>query len=186
MFIFLTGGSASGKSGWAEGFAAALHRRSGGVLLYLATMAAEDEESRRRVEKHRKARAGKGFLTLERSCDLAELDPPPDATLLLEDMGNLCANELYRPGGGGAPAVLAGLERLSARAKNLVVVGNELAADGCSWEGMEDYLRAVSRAQRFCAARADVAAEVVCGIPVWHKRPSSPDFDKLRKEVSPR
>ena len=66
MIILLTGGSASGKSGWAEGLAAALHRRSGGALIYLATMAAEDGESRRRVARHRAQRAGRGFLTVER------------------------------------------------------------------------------------------------------------------------
>ena len=37
MVILLLGGSASGKSQWAEGLAVALRRRSGGPLLYLAT-----------------------------------------------------------------------------------------------------------------------------------------------------
>jgi len=184
VVIFLTGGSASGKSAWAEGFITALHR--GGPLLYLATMAAGDGESRRRVARHRQARAGKGFATLERPCDLAGLALPPGAAVLLEDLGNLCANELYAPGGGGEEAVLAGLENLFRQADHLVLVGNEVAGDGTGWEGMEGYLQALSQAQMACAARADAAAEVVCGIPLWHKRPGSPSFDQLLKEVSPR
>jgi len=185
VFIFLTGGSASGKSAWAERIITALRRRDSGPLIYLATMAAEDEESRRRVARHREARAGKGFVTLERPLDLAGLILPPDASLLLEDLGNLCANELYAPGGGREQAVLAGLENIFAQAKHLVVVGNEAAGDGTSWAGLEDYLRALSHAQIACAARSDAAAEVVRGIPVWHKRPKSLSFDKLLKEVSP-
>ena len=179
MVIFLTGSSASGKSVLAETLAAALAGENA-PLLYLATMAAEDGESRLRVARHRAQRAGKGFATLERPAGLAGLALPPGATVLLEDLGNLCANELYAPGGGGAAAVLAGLEDLSRRAANLVVVGNELAGDGGGWAGMEDYLRAVSRAQRFCAARADAAGEVICGIPLWHKCPAG-----FGKEVSP-
>lgn len=186
MFIFLTGGSASGKSGWAEGLAAALHRREGGVLLYLATMSAGDEESRARIARHRRQRAGKGFLTLERPAGLGELTLPPDATVLLEDVGNLCANELYGPGGGGVPAAAAGLEYLIPRAKNLVVVGNELSSAGEDWQGMADYLEAVARAQILCAARADAAGEVLCGLPLWHKRPPGPDFHQLLQEVIPR
>lgn len=187
MVVFLTGGSASGKSGWAEGFAAALHRRSGGTLLYLATMEAGDEESRRRVARHRQQRAGRGFITLERPCRLAELTLPPGATVLLEDLGNLCANELYSPGGGGEAAVLAGLGHLFRRAGQLVVVGCEVFSDGESWQGeMEEYLRLLARAQALCAGEADAAAAVCCGIPRWQKRPAGEEFDKLCKEAEPR
>ena len=186
MIILLTGGSASGKSGWAEGLAAALHRRSGGALIYLATMAAEDGESRRRVARHRAQRAGRGFLTVERPAGLRELTLPPGATVLLEDLGNLAANELYRPGGGGAGAVLDGLEHLCRQAASLVVVGNEVFADGEDWDrGMADYLRLLATAHTACAARADAAGTVACGIPLWYKRPEGPEFDALREEADP-
>ena len=58
MLILVSGGSASGKSEFAEGLVAAsgLETRA-----YLATMQVWDAESERRVERHRRMRAGKGF-----------------------------------------------------------------------------------------------------------------------------
>lgn len=172
MTVYLEGGSACGKSRLGEEWAVFLHRGSPGPLLYLATMEAGDGESLRRVARHRAARAGKGFQTVERPRDLASLELPPRATVLLEDLGNLAANELYSPGGGGGPALLSGLERLFAQAENLVVIGNAVFAEGPGPEGeLGAYLRALSAAQSLCAARCGIAAEVVCGIPLYHKFP---------------
>ena len=63
----VSGGAASGKSELAEGIATGF----GGVLVYLATMEVWDEEDRRRVDRHRTLRAGKGFVTVERPRDLS-------------------------------------------------------------------------------------------------------------------
>ena len=62
MLILVSGGSASGKSEFAEGLvtASGLETRA-----YLATMQVWDAESERRVERHRRMRAGKGFVTVE-------------------------------------------------------------------------------------------------------------------------
>ena len=69
----ISGGAASGKSEYAEQTAVA----AGGPRYYLATMQVWDEESRRRVEKHRAMRAGKGFATVECPENLAAVDLPP-------------------------------------------------------------------------------------------------------------
>ncbi len=186
MVILLLGGSASGKSRWAEGLAVALRRRSGGPLLYLATMAAEDGESRRRVTRHRKLRAGKGFLTVERPVGLMELSLPPGATILVEDLGNLVANEVFSPEGGGERAVRLGLEHLRRQAKHLILVGNEIFSDGEAWQGeMAAYLRLLAQAQAACAAWSGAAGAVICGIPLWQKRPKESWFEELIKEAEP-
>lgn len=172
MTVYLEGGSACGKSRLGEEWAVFLHRGSPGPLLYLATMVAGDGESQGRIARHRAARSGKGFETVERSWGLSALDLPLRATVLLEDLGNLAANELYTPGGGGEAALLSGLERLFDRAENLVVIGNAVFGEGPGLDGeMGAYLQALSAAQSLCAARCGIAAEVVCGIPLYHKFP---------------
>lgn len=178
MIIYLQGGSASGKSRWGEALAASLREDAPGPLVYLATMSpGEDPETRARIARHRAARAGKGFATLERPLNLAELPLPSGATVLLEDLGNLTANEFYAPRGGGEPALLRGLESLFSRAEHLVIIGNSVFEEdpGLTWK-MAAYLGALSAAQTLCAARADAAAEVICGIPLWHK--SSPAVER--------
>ena len=162
MTVYLEGGSACGKSRLGEEWAVFLHRGSPGPL----------GESLRRIARHRAARAGKGFETVERPWGLSALDLLPRATVLLEDLGNLAANELYSPGGGGEAALLSGLERLFDRAENLVIIGNAVFGEGPGLDGeMGAYLQALSAAQSLCAARCGIAAEVVCGIPLYHKFP---------------
>ena len=63
MMVVVTGASGSGKSEYAEGVAVKLAGK--GDLYYLATMRVYGEEGVRRVERHRKLRAGKGFQTAE-------------------------------------------------------------------------------------------------------------------------
>lgn len=185
MKFFLTGSSASGKSALAEALAAALAREKNSPLVYLATMSARDPGSLRRVARHQAQRAGKGFETIERPLALDSLPLPAGAAVLLEDLGNLCANELFAPGGGGEAALLAGLESLFSRVDDLVVVGNEVFSDGAAWgPEMTGYLAALARTQRACAAWADAAGEVSSGAVTWHKRPAGRS-DLFWKEVSP-
>ncbi len=65
--IFVTGGSRSGKSAWAQ------HRAEEipGPRLYVATCPVIDSEMEERVSKHREARRGGGWETIEETVDLA-------------------------------------------------------------------------------------------------------------------
>ena len=112
MLILVSGGSASGKSKYAEDLVV---QAPPGERIYVAPMQVWDEESRRRVERHRAMRAGKGFRTEERPRRLGELTPPPGAVALLEDLSNLTANEWFGPEGreGAFDRVLSGVEKLS-------------------------------------------------------------------------
>ena len=90
MLILAIGGSGSGKSEYAERLT--VHLAGDMPRYYLATMQVWDEECRARIEKHRRQRAGRGFVTVERPLDLmgiqsAALDK--GGTILLEDLGNL-------------------------------------------------------------------------------------------------
>ena len=63
MLILVTGGSGSGKSAFAEQKAVSL--AAGGELVYLATMQVYGEEGKKKVERHRQLRRGKGCETIE-------------------------------------------------------------------------------------------------------------------------
>ncbi len=95
MITVVMGKPDSGKSKMAEDMAVAF----GGRRYYVATMAVMDDEGRRRVERHRAQRAGKGFETLEILVNITSafdmIDRPEDSTVLLECMANLVGNEMH-------------------------------------------------------------------------------------------
>lgn len=166
----MLGGSACGKSGWAEDLAC----RLGGPRIYLATMEPWGQEGAARIARHRRARAGKGFLTLEQPRNLETCSVPPHATVLLEDLGNLAANEVFANGTIDKAAALAALDRglrsLEEKAEHLVVVGNDLFRDGEDYPpDTMAYLEVLSQVQTQLSRRYDLVAELVCGIPVFWK-----------------
>lgn len=169
MLTLVIGGAASGKSAYAE----SLVLRSGLPRYYLATMQVWDTECAARVEKHRRMRAQKQFETLECPLHLEKMALPARGTVLLEDLGNLVANELYSPDGAGeqtAQAILAGLDRLAAGCGELIVVSNEVFSGGADYVGDTDkYLLALAQVNNAFAARADNVCRVVCGLPMYYK-----------------
>ena len=168
MKILITGGSASGKSQYAERVAAALP----GPRFYIATMRPWDKECEARIEKHRRQRAGLGFETVEHYGDLRSLRLPARGTALLECMSNLTANGLYAPSPPEHPleAVRAGLRALADQCGHLIVVTNEVFSDGIAYdESLTDYLRLLAGLNEQIGRDFDHVIEVVCGIPIAHK-----------------
>ena len=162
MLTLIIGGSGSGKSAFAE----ELVQKLPGERIYLATMWASDPESLRRIARHRKQRETLGFVTLEQPLRLWEAAVPAGANVLLEDLSNLLANEMFSPTGGGIDAVRRGLEHLITSCKNLTVVTNEIFSGGDKYEGETlAYMKNLAALNRELATRADLAVEVVCGLP---------------------
>lgn len=100
MLHIVYGGSASGKSSYAESFAMSLQGE--GRLLYIATMypykwgkAEIDSETMQRINRHRAMRADKGFDTVECYRHVEHIVAKRQDVLLLECMSNLLANEMY-------------------------------------------------------------------------------------------
>lgn len=169
MLTLITGGAACGKSEYAEQLAIS----HGGKRIYIATMQPYGTDADLRIARHRKLRQGKGFHTIEWYTDLARLDLGQGGTVLLECLGNLAANELFTDGAGWEDArdsVLYGISSLAAQADNLIMVGNDISSDGCVYtkETMA-YIELVANVTGVAAALSQRVAEVVCGIPVWHK-----------------
>lgn len=162
----VTGGSGSGKSAWAEELLCTL---CPGPKLYLATMPPSGPGAAAHIARHRSMRASKGFSTLECPGPLPISHIPPGSAVLLEDLSNLLANLRFSP----APptdCVQVLWEQLSALARrcgHLVVVSNEIFSDGMAYDpDTMDYIALLGSLNRLLARRADLAAEVVCGIPL--------------------
>ena len=170
MMTVVTGGSGSGKSAFAEDKIVSFGPAK---RIYIATMHPYDEESHKRVARHRKMRAGKGFETVECYTGLKNLDFPENAVVLLECMSNLAANEMFEEKGAGEKTVEAGLEgikKLSSQVRHLVIVTNEIFSEAASYEGdtirYQEYLGIINQN---IGKMADEVVEVVYGIPIWYK-----------------
>ena len=169
MMILLTGGSACGKSSYAE----AICEKAPGPRWYLAAMQPYGEEGQRKVERHRQLRAGKGFETIERYTDYASLELPERGTALLECICNLTANEMFDEEGNQSDPyarVLAGVENLKAQCGLLVVITNDVGSDGILYDaGTQDYISVLGRINAALAREADTVIEMVAGIPILLK-----------------
>ena len=165
MLTLVIGGAASGKSAYAE---ALLLRSDAKTRVYLATM--EPRGAAARIARHREMRANKGFVTVERLTDISGVTLPPSSAVLLEDLGNLCANELFLPQGGGMDAVVRGVARLRASCRDLVIVSNEVFTGGADYgEGTARYLSALATLHRALAREAEIVCEVCGGVACCYK-----------------
>ena len=178
MMILVIGGSSSGKSAYAEHAAASLSRENHTKKYYLATMQAWDEESQKRVGRHRMLRSGKGFVTIEQPISIhraLEKMEPGEKTALLECISNLTANEMFsgeapKPEGQVVREILSGISILKEELTDFVVVSNNVFEDGISYpEATRNYIRAMGAVNQEIAAMADKVVEVVVGIPITLK-----------------
>ena len=162
MIVLVTGGSGCGKSTWAEKLVAALPDEK---RVYIATMQVYDEESVKRVERHRAQRADKGFATIECEKDLDSAKIDEGSTVLLEDLVNLVANEMFD--GGDAGRIVPALRNLAGKCRNLVMVTNDVFSDGIEYaESTQEYLKILAGVNHAAAEMADCVVEVVYSIPV--------------------
>lgn len=170
MMILVTGGSGSGKSAFAEDCVLSFGEAE---RVYVATMFPFDDESKKRVKRHREMRKNKNFDTVECYTGLEEAEIPADSVVLLECMSNLVANEMFQPEGAGretVDAVKRGVKQILKVSRHLVIVTNEIFSDGARYEGeMAEYCRSLGRINQALAEFADQVVEVVYGIPVYHK-----------------
>ena len=162
MIVLVTGGSGCGKSTWAERLIASWPNEK---RVYIATMQVYDEESVRRVQRHRAQRADKGFQTIECEKDLASVSVEEGSIVLLEDLVNLMANEMFD--GGDTGRMIPALTALAQKCRHLVMVTNDVFSDGIEYaDATQEYLRMLAHINRHAAQMADSVVEVVYSIPV--------------------
>ena len=169
----IIGGSGSGKSAYAEDYMVSISEDR--KKYYIATMQIYDEEGKRKVERHRMLRGGKGFSTIEQPVDIgkvAEKMEAEDRTALLECVSNLTANEMFSgevPGTEEAitEKIVGGIAVLNRELTLLVIVSNNVFEDGNVYDKTTmAYIRAMGRINQKLAEMADEVVEVVVGIPI--------------------
>ena len=180
MTVFITGGSGSGKSAFAESLALKLggkpaHGGASCPLVYVATMPIASPEDQAKVERHHALRAGKGFVTLERPGLLADL-PGGTETMLIECISTHTANLMFGPGDARRPTtdtdywietLKKELNPILKRNGNTIFVSAEIASDGATYSPeTEAYKSVLTAINRHLMQNSDAAFELVCGIPV--------------------
>ena len=190
MLHIVYGGSASGKSSYAESFAMSLQGE--GRLLYIAMMypykwntTEIDPETMQRIERHRAMRADKGFDTVECYRHVEHIVAKRQDVLLLECMSNLLANEMYLEqdsDDGGLAETMSEVEKagvgmsetlspvskkivqalvnLSTRVQDVVIVTNDVFSDGGSLTYDESTREYVKNLAEINCALARVAETV--------------------------
>lgn len=200
MLYVITGVSGSGKSEYAENRAVQL---SGGKnLYYVATMEPYGEEGVARIERHHKLRAGKGFTTIECYRDIVDVvnligaERCKEATILLECMSNLLANEMFPLGTRQTRTqeqaalteesilprrdalteqyivdqLLSGISCISRQCRHLIIVTNEVFSDGIDYdEQTKVYIKYIGSINQKLVEMADEAVEVVYSVPMMIK-----------------
>lgn len=173
MMTLIIGGSGSGKSAYAEDYTISLSEDR--KKYYIATMQIYDEEGKRKVERHRMLRGGKGFSTIEQPIDIgkaAEKMEDGERTALLECISNLTANEMFLGEKPGTEEVITEkivgeIAVLNRELTHLVIVSNNVFEDGNVYDKTTmAYIRAMGRINQKLAEMADEVVEVVVGIPI--------------------
>lgn len=176
MKVLTCGGSKSGKSAFAEELAVRL--AAGKALYYVATMIPRDEEDEKRIEKHRAARAGKGFRTLEvgRGAENVLQLIEPGSTVLVDSVTSLLLNELYpdahsgKADENGKTRCLNGLLQIAGRAENAVFVSDFIFSDAARYdEFTESFRRALAYLNNSLAGECDTVAELCAGNVIYQK-----------------
>ncbi len=182
MMHVITGGSGSGKSAYAEMWLTGNKKNGTNVVspcsyVYIATMRPFGAETQKKIERHRKMRAGKGFQTLECYGDLRMLDEKlqyhETAGILLECISNLLADVLYLEDGSLREdeevlnMIVEGIRYLNKKTDRLVIVTNEVHSDVQDYSAeTRKYIELLGRINQELGNMADQVTEVVYGIPV--------------------
>ncbi len=176
MLVFISGGVRSGKSTLGEKLAADLATDR---KIYLATATYADSEMVRRIGKHRKDRENKGFVTMEKSVHIDELQLLPTDTVLLDCLGTLTSNELFADieseltddfAARTTDLIFQSVMNVNSSVRNLIVISNEVFSDGITYDrATELYISVLGKLHVALVRAADRAVECACGFHVVHK-----------------
>ena len=198
MIIFVNGGSDSGKSAYAGKLAerlAANHLENKNIL-YIATLSDRSEESKQRVERHRRLREKGSYhveecFSLETLRDLSDKKMSEDPLIplkkkevfrhgivLFDSLDGFTANVFFEKEDAFREQITEQLaeetyglmKSLAAVSTALIIVSDAIYSDGIQFdEGTRGYMEYTAMTEQLLAAAADHVVEVVCGIPLLLK-----------------
>ena len=167
MTVLITGGSKNGKSKIAENI---IHQYAL-PCFYIATMEAYSDEAAAIIERHRKMRADKNFTTIEQYTDIQHICIPKNSAVLLECIGNLCANEMFSNHiENPVRKILDGIRSLQQQSQVLIIVTSQVGDDGITYspETMR-YIQNIGSINQKIAEISDIVIEALYGIPIFLK-----------------
>jgi adenosylcobinamide kinase / adenosylcobinamide-phosphate guanylyltransferase len=179
--LLITGGCRSGKSTCAQQLAESLPP----PRLFVATCPVTDDEMRRRIERHRTLRSGRGWETVEEPIDLAGVfRRNTEHGVLLVDCITLWINNLMHDAQHQSREITEDdvaercgqmLQAAGECRGTTIFVTNEVGLGVVPENALaRRYRDLVGRANQVIAARADAVTLVCCGIPVSLKERPSP------------
>jgi adenosyl cobinamide kinase/adenosyl cobinamide phosphate guanylyltransferase len=161
----LIGGARAGKSALALRRAAA----TGRPVVFIATARASDAEMAERIDRHRQER-DPGWATVEEPGDLAGAlaAVPADACVIVDCLTLWVANQLGRDDEEIVRRGSEAAELAAGRAGPTIAVSNEVGMGVVPASALgRRYRDLLGRVNAVWAARADDAALVVAGRPLW-------------------
>jgi adenosylcobinamide kinase/adenosylcobinamide-phosphate guanylyltransferase len=164
QIVLITGGSRSGKSGYAEKMALSLST----APVYVATSRIWDEEFRRRVIRHQ-ARRGKEWTTIEEEKTLSR--HRLEGCVVLIDCVTLWITNFYYDLNFDTDkcldAIKAELDKFTAQDATFIFVTNEVGMGGISVnETQRRFADLQGWVNQYIAQMADRVVFMVSGIPV--------------------
>ncbi|WP_288432874.1 bifunctional adenosylcobinamide kinase/adenosylcobinamide-phosphate guanylyltransferase [uncultured Deinococcus sp.] len=168
MIVYVSGGARSGKSRFAEAYAA----RPGDDVTYLATAQAFDDEMRERIARHRGDRPA-AWHTAEEPLDVAQAARNIRTPTLLLDCLSLWVSNLLLAGESEDRMLAATDDLLAAlreRGGLSVLVSNEVGLGIVPDNALaRTYRDALGRVNQRVAAASDEAYLLVSGLPLQLK-----------------
>ncbi len=171
--ILITGGCRSGKSSFAQNLAESVPGRR----VFIATCQPVDEEMRERIRKHRQARAGAGWETVQEPLDLsgAVSQARSYEVVLVDCVTVWVSNLMHEASQAGAAAKEEDLldrcqgviSACRAHGGTVILVTNEVGMSVVPVNAVARLFRdVVGRCNQALAAAADQVTLMSCGIPV--------------------
>ena len=164
MTVFITGGCKNGKSTFAVNLANSL--AADRPKWYVATLIPRDADGWKCVRRHRKAREGMGFITLEQPFELTScFDEVGDRGVFLIDSLTALLMNVQSP-----ERIAEDVLSFLGRAEHTLIVSDYIYGDGVDYDSCsESFRRNLACLDRLLAAECGHVAEVVGSVPVWHK-----------------
>ena len=162
--ILVSGENSSGKSVFAE----KLISNYSGKHYYIATMIPKTEDNYQKIEIHKKQRNGFGFVTYELPYSINEAIIEPESAILLEDVSNLLANNIFDKN-KNTDEVFNDILKLLKKCRILVAV----TISGLENQGYDAdtamYINSINEINQRLYDEASVALRMTNGKPLYEK-----------------